>query len=383
MSTIPAKIKGAATASKREFYLDWIRNFVVLILVPFHTSVSFSHIGKGYVYTAAPVDSWFYFFISDFFNLWIMRLLFFISGISVFMSLKKRTMVDFVIDRFKRLILPVLFLLFTLGPLAGYILAITRYNFSNSFLIYYPQFFIQGKKYLFWGHMWYCVYLFIFSLMFLPLFSLLLKKPTLIKKINSFLVCKNYIFLPMLVIIFFETLLRPFYPGYQSFIGDWANVTVHSSFFILGFIMAQSSELFDMITRKIKTFLIPAICSTILYLVCKRFLFVEETYCQLLIQSSLWGIAAYTWVFSFIGLFRKYWNRNNPLLRYLSKTSFSLYLFHYLLLSILNYFLLKTDLPHYLVWSITSLGTYILFIILFEVVLKKIKPIRYICGIQK
>lgn len=382
MSIIQTTIKTATAASKREYYLDWIRVCVVLILIPFHTAVSFSHIGNGYVYTEMPVNSWFYIFISDFFNLWIMRLLFFVSGISVFMALKKRTIIEFIKERFKKLILPVVFLLLTIGPLAGYILAVGKYDFSSSFLIYYPQFFLQAQRYLFWGQLWYCVYLFIFSLMYLPVFSFLLNKPAIINRINNFLARKNNIFLPMIVIILFETLLRPFYPGFQSFIGDWANVTVHSSFFILGFIMARSPEIFDVITRKIKLFLIPAICSTILYLICKRALFDGETYNQLLILSSLWGIAAYTWVLSLIGLFRKYRNKNTQLLKYLSKTSFSLYLFHYLILSILNYFLLKTNLPHYLIWISTTIGTYLIFAALFELVLKKVKPIRYICGIR-
>ena len=72
--------------TKRKYYLDWLRNSIVIILIPFHTAVSFSHIGKGYIYTATPDNSYLYIFISDFFNLWIMRLLFFISGFTAFLS---------------------------------------------------------------------------------------------------------------------------------------------------------------------------------------------------------------------------------------------------------------------------------------------------------
>jgi hypothetical protein len=40
------------------------------------------------------------------------------------------------------------------------------------------------------------------------------------------------------VIIVFETLLRPIYPGKQTLVNDWANFTVYLTFFILGYCMA-------------------------------------------------------------------------------------------------------------------------------------------------
>ena len=374
-------IPDSGMPSRREYYLDWIRNGVVLILIPFHAAVTFSHIGKGYVYTPRPADSWFYIFLSDFFNLWIMRLLFFVSGISASFSLKKRTNRDFVLYRFKRLILPVLFLIFTLGPLSGYILAVGRDAFSRSFLNFYPLFFSQPKKYLFWGHMWYCVYLFIFSLVYLPLLSYLKKRPAVTDGIGRFLTKGNRIFLPMLIVIFFEVILRPFYPGYQSFAGDWANVAVYSVFFLLGFIMARNPEVFDRIVKNRGVFLVAAVISTLLYLYCKRFLFADESYGHLAVLSALWGTAAYTWVFSLTGILKKRANRSSAPLAYLSRTSFSLYLFHYLILSLLNYIFLKTSLPYFAVWLITTLGTYLIFAFLFEFLLKKTRFIAYICGI--
>ncbi len=374
-------ITHAENLPRREFYLDWIRNGVVLILIPFHTAVSFSHIGKGYVYTPRPADSWFYIFISDFFNLWIMRLLFFVSGISASFSLKKRTNRDFILDRFKRLILPVLFLIFTLGPVSGYILAVSRDAFSRSFLSFYPLFFTQPKKYLFWGHMWYCVYLFIFSLIYLPLLSFLKKRPAVTDGIGRFLTKGNRIFLPMAIIILLEVILRPFYPGYQSFAGDWANVAVYSAFFLLGFIMALNPGVLERIPDKRVPFLTAAVSASLLYLYCKRFLFTDESYGHLAVLSALWGTAAYGWVFSLAGILKERANRNSVLLAYLSKTSFSLYLFHYLILSLLNYFLLKTFLPYFAVWFLTTVGTYLIFAILFEFLLKKSRIIAYICGI--
>ncbi|MBI9103111.1 MAG: acyltransferase family protein [Spirochaetales bacterium] len=383
MSTSSHPITQISIGIKRHYSLDWIRVFVVLLLIPFHTAVTFSHIGKGYVYTPEPIDSYFYIFISDFFNLWIMRLLFFVSGISAYMALKKRSIAAFSLERFKRLIIPVLFLVLTIGPLAGYVLAVSHFGFSGTFISYYPHFFLDVKRYLFWGQLWYCVYLYLLSMIALPLFSYLLKNNQVMVNINNVLMQKNNILFPLFIIALIELLLRPSYPGYQSFIGDWANVAVYFCFYTFGFIMGQSKDLIDRITGNMRMFLILALSSAILYLILKRAAFTEANQIQLMILSFLWGAAAYTWVMTIIGFTRKYLNKNNRLLKYLSMTSFSLYLFHYLILSLLNFFLLKTQLNPYLIWLITCVGTYLIFILLFELVLKRVAPLRYICGIRR
>ena len=120
-----------------------------------------------------------------------MRMLFFISGISTYWGLKKRGVKQFLRERIRRLIIPVLFCIVTIGPLSGYILAKSRYGFEGNFYQFYPHFFSEVKKYLFWGHMWFCVYLYIFSLAGLPCFLFLLKNVKFLKKINEFLLYKK------------------------------------------------------------------------------------------------------------------------------------------------------------------------------------------------
>ncbi len=367
---------------KRKYYIDWVRIIVVLILIPFHTAVSFSHIGKGYVYTPEPVNSALYIFISDFFNLWFMRMLFFISGISTFIGLQKRTPGIFIKERIKRLAVPVVFCLATVGPLSGYILAVNKYGFSGSFAAYYPLFFLHPEQYLFWGHMWFCVYLFIFSLTALPLFILLLQRPVIHTQINKFLDKGNRIFLPALIVILFEAWLRPFYPGYQTFIGDWANVSVYFLFYVLGFLLWQSPVLINTIIQKRFIFLWLAILTTFFYFMIKRIIPVTISYQLSLILSALWGTAAYAWVFCILAFANIFLNSRNKALSFLSNSSFSLYVFHYLILSVWNFFLLKTDINHYCIWLLTILGTYFTFGILYELFIKRISVLRYILGIR-
>ncbi|WP_020613534.1 acyltransferase family protein [Sediminispirochaeta bajacaliforniensis] len=370
--------------TQREYFLDWIKVSVVLLLVPYHTAVSFSHIGHAYIYIEPKIDSWFYILMSDFLNLWFMRILFFISGISVYLGLRKRTPKEFIVERFKRLILPIVFLVLTIGPLSGYVLATTRYGFTGSFFAFYPQFFLKLHQYLFWAQLWYCGYLFVFSLIGLPICVFLKERLGIVAKINGFLAGKYSILLPGVVIVIFEMSLRPFFPGYQSLIGDWANEAVYFSLFIFGYIMGQSKDIFRVMARHSKLYGTIGAISSLVYLYVKRFCsFIPEGYGKEVLVAMLWGIAAYALILFILGFAKTHFYKNSPLLAYLSKSSFALYVFHYAIITFINFFLLKSNMNHYLVWGLSTISTYLVFTLLFECVLKRNSFFCYICSIRK
>lgn len=187
--------------SEREYYLDWLRVMVVLLLVPHHTAVTFSHIGNGYIYTEQAVDSLYYTLQSDFLNLWFMKLLFFISGISSYMALKKRSPREYLKERFHKLFIPAAFVTLLLGPLTAYIVAYSEGYFPGSLLDFYPLYLRNISEYLGWAQMWFCVYLFVFSILLLPIFLHIKNRPANIRWINFFVELRyNYLF-PMLFII--------------------------------------------------------------------------------------------------------------------------------------------------------------------------------------
>jgi surface polysaccharide O-acyltransferase-like enzyme len=181
----------------------------------------------------------------------------------------------------------------------------------------------------------------------------------------------------MLIIAFLEMLFRPFYPGLQTLIGDWANFFVYLSFFIFGFIMGQSKELFQIIEKKKMLFFLFSIISTVLFFYIKRFSNLSlESYKVQAILNFFWGIAAYSWVLFYLGFFKKYINKPSKLLKYLSKTSFHLYVFHYFIISVILYFLIKSKMSHYLIWILTTILTYVAFVIMYELISRIDKIIK-------
>lgn len=352
---------------RRLFCLDWLRVSVVLLIIPHHVALTYSHVGKGYVYTEKPVDFIFYLIQSDFLNLWFMSLLFFVSGFSIFYSLKKRDIKSFLKERVKKLLLPTAFVLFILGPLSAWFVQVEHYRSSLDFIGFYRVYLSDISGYLGWAHMWFCVYLFSFTLVLLPLFHYLLTHKHIIEKVNEYLIEGYNLFIPMVVLLILESSLRPFFPGYQNLIGDWANFCTYLVFVICGFFFAQSVNLRNKLRFLHKKFLILAILSTLLYITANRFLNVDMGV-LIYVKYALKGIASYSIV---ITLFNFSWNNFNygsKLLNYLSTSSFGLYVFHYFLVTFFNTIFIDVDIFHVLKYWIVIFLTYLSYFTIFTVV---------------
>lgn len=378
--------------NRRMYFLDWLRVGVVLLIIPHHVAVTFSHIGNGYVYTEEPVGSLYYFLQSGFLNLWFMRLLFFISGVSAYMSLQRRSRREYLNERVKKLLIPSLFVIFLIGPLSAYVAVFSQGTFAGSIISFYPEYVRNISHYLGWAHMWFCVYLFTFSLLTVNLFNFLKNSSEKVEKVNLFLSKGNNIFIPMFLIVIIEIVFRPFYPGYQNLINDWANFFLYLTLLVLGFIMGQSEKVICSVVNRIRVFAVLSILSSVFYIYLDYLRYYSSFFISLYRNNEyffnvclafLRGVAAYVWVMFFIGLGKKLFNRSSPLLVKLSRGSFGLYIFHYLIITIVNSYLIKTRINHYVIFIVSIVSTYLSFMLLHKFVIKKVKLLRFVCGLKE
>jgi fucose 4-O-acetylase-like acetyltransferase len=376
---------------KREYYIDWLRIIVVALLVPHHIAITFSHIGDAYVFIPTKDNSLYFFIQSVFLNLWFMRLLFFVSGISTFYALKKRTNQQYFFERCKKLLLPTVFAIIFICPIMAYFRALNLNGFQGSLIKFFPVFFTKFETYLGWAHFWFLIYLFVYSIIFLLLHLLFKTNNKLTERLGDFLSKSKNIILPMALIIILELVFRPNYPGRQTLVDDWANFTVYLTFFMLGFFIANNNKAMDKITAFIPFFSILGFISAAIFVFLKFALenvdtfigfYNQNSYEYKLFMAFFQGISEYSLVMGIIGFSKKYMNMNNKLYRYLSKTSFALYMFHYLVINIVMYYFVKLNINHYLLYFISIVATYVLFTILFELIIKRINVLKYVCGIK-
>lgn len=164
--------------SRRLYYIDWLRVLAVLLLFPFHTSRVFNA-GEDFYQKAPHLVSW----LSPtlgFISTWHMQLLFLLAGASVYFSLRRRGVGQFSLERVQRLLVPLVFGIFVIIPPqtwvggqfnSGHTGSFVRYITSGDFLVmnikdggdYYGGFGL--------GHLWFILFLFLLSLVALPLFA--------------------------------------------------------------------------------------------------------------------------------------------------------------------------------------------------------------------
>lgn len=189
----------------RKHYLDNIRTVTILLLFPYHTFMIWNNFGpKFYIWGGNNIV-----LSSVIVSLspWLMPVLFVIAGMSAKYSLDKRDTKEFIKERTKRLLLPLISALIILVPF--------QTLYARKFFFQYDKGIIDNFKYFFthfsdlngydgmftFGHLWFLLYLFIITLITLPLVKKIPhgKIKDKVNRINIFLII--FLFIPVFFVL--------------------------------------------------------------------------------------------------------------------------------------------------------------------------------------
>ncbi len=159
----------------RRYDIDWLRVIAVLLLFPYHIARIFNLDEEFYVKSATLSKGLTYFV--EYLGPWHMPLLFFLAGASTWFALSHRDGRHYAGERFKRLFVPFLFGLVLLIPPQSYLGLLSHGGDPGSFFNWLPNFFhlseVDPDGYfmggLTFGHLWFIIHLFFYSLIALPI----------------------------------------------------------------------------------------------------------------------------------------------------------------------------------------------------------------------
>lgn len=161
------------SSSERRYDLDWLRVLGVLLLIPFHVALIFVFDPFTIMYIRDSVNSRVLAEVTGFIHMWHMPILFMISGAATFFALGHRSAGEYIRERFVRLFIPLAFGILTFVPFTIYL----QHSDVLSFQEGYARFFqidleqLDGMSGAFTpAHLWFILYLFVFSLIGLPIF---------------------------------------------------------------------------------------------------------------------------------------------------------------------------------------------------------------------
>ena len=159
-------MNGRLPQTTRRYELDWLRVLAILAVFVFHSSRFFDtgnwHVKNPTTYFGVQV--WITFLAN-----WLMPLIFCISGASLFYSAGSRSASRFVVDKVRRLLVPLIVGVFTHAMFQVYLERVTHYQFRGSFWDFIPHYFEGwygfGGNFAWMGmHLWYLLVLFLYSL---------------------------------------------------------------------------------------------------------------------------------------------------------------------------------------------------------------------------
>ncbi len=368
--------------NERRYDIDWLRVLAMLMIFLFHCARFFNY--EDWQVKNNQLDFGMSVFV-EIVSQWIMPLFFILSAISVYFALDYRNNRQYINERFKRLVVPLVFGIFVIVPPQVYIERVSHSEFAGSFVQFFPHYFDGlygfGGNFAWMGlHLWYLEILFIFSLLTIPIFRYLRKETmqNFISRIAISFKKPGIIFLLALPIFFMELLvnLQPDGVGIRDF-GGWSLLT-YLIFFILGYLIASNLQFRASIERHRKIALLLGVLTTI-----SGFFLLEAGHSsRTYFFAFLRAFNSWFWLVAILGFGSKYLNFNNGLLKYSNEAVLPFYILHQTIIVIVGFYIASWDVGVIMKFLILSIVSFSLIIALYDLVIKRVKILRFLFGIK-
>lgn len=350
----------------RKYYIDNIRILCILLLFPYHTAMIFNNFGENWYVHSKGSEVASIFLISVY--PWWMALLFVMAGMSSVYALRKRTAKEYHTERIHKLLIPTISGILLLVPVQTYIADLSFNGYRGTYLEHFREFFqltdITGYDGHFTpGHLWFTLYLYVFSSCFLYLMVWYKKKE---KKLNG----EKFSIIMIIPMFLLVVLATPILDMGKS-VGEFA------AYFLLGYFVLSMEE----VQERLKKHSILLTSIWILLIIWRCVMYIEG-----LSGSILWDIEqrllAWIGILAVLGIGRRYMEFNNKFTAYFTPAAFPLYLFHQSIIVVIGYFTIqyiKLSIASYFIICLTSFG----FTLLAYEACRRIRVTRFLFGIRK
>ncbi len=370
----------------RRHDLDWLRVGAILAIFVFHSSrffdTDFWHVKNPTTYFAVQV--WI-----TFLGNWIMPLVFVISGAAVFYALGARGALKFIDDKVRRLCVPLVVGVFTAGMLMVYLERITHYQFNGSFFDFIPHYFDgwygYGSGNFAWMglHLWYLLVLFVYTLLFYPLFRWLAGAGrSLLARIGDFLAIPGAVYLLALPIGYLMATLDPRTDLGQRNFGGWP-LPNYVLFFIYGFVVVSHDGLQKRIQqlRWISLAAGGACISVLLVLWASQG---DPGYgsTRYLEVFGIFGFSSWCWVLAILGFGFKHFTQSRPILAYANEAVLPFYILHQTVLLTVGYFVVQWPSPDPLRWLVIAGTSFATIMLAYEYLIRPFNVMRLLFGMK-
>jgi len=372
-------------ALTRRYELDWLRVLAILTVFVFHSS-RFFNLGDWHVKNAAQylgVEIWII-ILSN----WMMPLIFVISGAGLFYALGKGNTGRFIHDKVLRLLVPLVVGIFSHVSLQVYLDRLTHGQFHGSYLEFLPQYFngfqdFGGNMPWTGNHLWYLLALFIFSLIFLPLFRWLKDGSGrgLLNRIGSFLARPGAPILLALPTVALLNLIDPNSALGHFENGGWDYIT-YIIFFLSGFLIFSHEGL----QRRIQGQRWLSLAAGLVKLLAAFALWRgnDPAYGSALfiVIYSLYGLCSWCFILAILGFGMRHLAFSTPFLKYANEAVLPFYVMHQTVLLVVGFFIVQWNVPDLVKFLVMAAGSFGIIMGLYEYLIRRVDILRILFGMK-
>lgn len=375
---------------ERLHYLDWLRVLAVLGVFYAHTADIFD---MFYWHIRGEQQSTGLIVLIVFGTQWGMSLFFFLAGASAWFALESRTSGQFMGERFKRLIIPCIVGFILLSPPQAYLLAISHALYRGNFLQFYPYFF--ENIHISWNpqwigaygyHLWFLAFLFVVSLLTLPMLHYLRRERGLrfISKLAAFCDKPARLFVFVLPIALIQIALRAPFPGYQG----WADFFIWLVIFVYGFILLAAPRFESAIQKQGKLALCVGITSFLILLaayfagVLSSWEHISNYSVGYILYQLLRSIITWSWMIFVLYFGARFLNFSNKVIDYANEAVLPFYVLHHPVIVVIAFFTLRWDINIGVKFLIVSTAALIATLVLYDLFIRRINVSRWLFGMK-
>lgn len=325
---------------------------------------------------------------------WMMPLFFILSGIGSYHALAHQRWPQYLGSRVKRLLVPLLFGIFVIiAPLQVYLERITHNQFEGSFWSFYPHYFegwfgIGTGNFAWMGvHLWYLEFLFVFSIITLPLFLYLRSASgsRIVGMLARFLSRPWMIFLLALPIAIMEFIaaLPPIHDslfGNRDF-GGWSTLP-YLTMLIIGYVLATDEGP----TKAMERHRVPALLAGIITFVLGYLAYMGTKQWPLvpreLLMSFIRGILCWSWLVAICGFAGRYLRFSNSFLKYANEAVLPFYILHQVVILCVGFYVLRLHTHLWLEYLVIVTISFAAIMGMYELFIRRVNVLRVLFGMK-
>ena len=365
--------------SARRIELDWLRVATVMLVFLHHAGMPFNgdtwHIMNGQ--SSKLLDD-----IMVYFEQWRLPLLLLISGAGTVMAFSKRSTLQFVKERSLRLIIPLIFGALVIIPPQTYFQFINRYH---SYSDIYPEALINVHT----NHLWFIEFLFVFSILCIPLVLFLRSdRSTSVKqRIESWCSGSWGLLLFAIPLIVLRVITKIYYPENDHEIAYLSTSLYYLYFFVVGIILFSCKGLWSNLKRYRKINSIAALISLCLFY--SYYYFPDEiisSYVSIPTRWKIWwavsSLVGWATMLTVIGYAQVYLTKSHRWLPRLNEAVYPFYILHQTVIVALAYYVVQWQVSITVKLPVLVLFSFISIALIYRILIYPFKLTRFLFGMK-